>query len=123
MRARGSHQRELTTACDLLCAEVDTAAKRKLEEQLKELEIKFANLQALKCSETEALKNEVKAVQASSAMRVSAAVADQLKESAESRAAAFREGMAYALSTFKEMHAMHKNVMSPQSLWAVCVRA
>ena len=62
----------------------------------------------LKESENMALKNEVQQLTKARALAVSAAVSDQLKETSEARAAAFREGMAYAMSTFKEMHELQK---------------
>ena len=55
-----------------------------------------------------ALKNEVQQLTNARALAVSAAVSDQLNETSEARAAAFREGMANAMSTFKEMHELQK---------------
>ena len=81
-------------------------AKEKLvlEHKVAALEREFKSLVVLKDTETAALRQEVAQLQVGRSLAVAQAVAEKLKDGAEGRALAFREGMAYAMSTFKEMH-------------------
>ena len=81
-------------------------AKEKLvlEHKVAALERELTSFLVLKDTETAALKQEVAQLQVARSLAVAQAVAEKLKDGAEGRALAFREGMAYAMSTFKEMH-------------------